>query len=141
MQPNLIANGLHILPLICFEIAFPRQLSANLTSTTDLLLTVSNDAWFGDSHGPHQHLEIARMRALEFGRPLLRSTNNGITAVVDHQGKIIKTIPQFEEAVLKAEINLVSGKTPYSQFGNILTWFFPLMILLINLVIGRITRI
>ncbi|MFQ3288894.1 MAG: apolipoprotein N-acyltransferase [Alteromonadaceae bacterium] len=141
VQPNLIANGLHILPLICFEIAFPRQLSANLTSTTDLLLTVSNDAWFGDSHGPHQHLEIARMRALEFGRPLLRSTNNGITAVVDHQGKIIKTIPQFEEAVLKAEINLVSGKTPYSQFGNILTWFFPLMILLINLVISRITRI
>jgi apolipoprotein N-acyltransferase len=141
VQPNLVANGLHILPLICFEIAFPRQLSANFTSTTDLLLTVSNDAWFGDSHGPHQHLEIARMRALEFGRPLLRSTNNGITAVVDHQGKIIKTIPQFEEAVLKAEINLVSGTTPYNQFGNILNWFFPLTILLINLLINKSTRI
>ena len=138
IQSNLVANGLHILPLICFEIAFPRQLSANLTTTTDLLLTVSNDAWFGDSHGPHQHLEIARMRALEFGRPLLRSTNNGITAAVDHQGKIIKTVPQFEEAVLKAEINLVSGATPYSQYGNILHWFFPLFILLINVVISKV---
>ena len=137
VQPNLIANDLHILPLICFEIAFPRQLAANFTDETNLLLTVSNDAWFGDSHGPHQHLEIARMRALEFGRPLLRSTNNGVTAVVDHQGKIIKTIPQFEEAVLKAEINLVSGITPYSQFGGFINWFIPFLVLLINFLMRK----
>jgi apolipoprotein N-acyltransferase len=140
VQANLIANGLNILPLICFEIAFPRQLSANLTTKTDLLLTVSNDAWFGNSHGPHQHLEIARMRALEFGRPLLRSTNNGITAVIDHQGKIVKSIPQFEEAVLKTKINLVSGVTPYSQFGGVLNWLIPLTLLLINILISKLKR-
>ena len=116
VQNNLVANGLHLLPLLCFEIAFPHQLAANLTNQTDLLLTVSNDAWFGHSHGPHQHMEIARMRALEFGLPLLRATNNGITAVVDHQGKFITRIPQFEEKVLKAQVPLVSGVTPYSQW-------------------------
>jgi len=119
VQHNLVAKNLHILPLLCFEIVFPHQLAANLTKQTSLLLTVSNDAWFGDSHGPHQHMEIARMRALEFGRPLLRSTNNGITAVVDHQGNFIARIPQFEEAVLTTEVALVTGDTPYSQWPRL----------------------
>ncbi|MCJ8321831.1 MAG: apolipoprotein N-acyltransferase [Colwellia sp.] len=140
VQANLVANGINILPLICFEIAFPRQLSANLTTETDLLLTVSNDAWFGNSHGPHQHLEIARMRALEFGRPLLRSTNNGITAVVDHHGNIIKKIPQFEEAVLRTNVQLVTGTTPYTRFGSFINWLIPLLILLINFMISRKSR-
>jgi apolipoprotein N-acyltransferase len=127
VQPNLIANNLSVLPLICFEIAFPHQLAANMTSDTDLLLTVSNDAWFGTSHGPHQHFEIARMRALEFGRPLLRATNNGVTGLVDHQGKVIAMAPQFEEVVLKHKVNLVTGETPYSQWPQLILW---LMILL-----------
>ncbi|MFT7008645.1 MAG: apolipoprotein N-acyltransferase [Colwellia sp.] len=131
VQHNLIAKNLHILPLLCFEIVFPHQLAANLTKQTDLLLTVSNDAWFGDSHGPHQHMEIARMRALEFGRPLLRSTNNGITAVVDHHGNFIARIPQFEEGVLKTEVTLVAGETPYSQW--------PRLILLLLIIIPLVT--
>jgi len=119
VQNNLVAKGFNILPLICFEIAFPAQLAANMTKDTDILLTVSNDAWFGDSHGPHQHLEIARMRALEFGRPLLRSTNNGITAVINHKGDIVDIIPQFEEVVLKTNIEIVSGNTPYSYIAKL----------------------
>jgi len=119
-QHNLIAKEFSLLPLLCFEIAFPHQLAANLTEKTDLLLTVSNDAWFGGSHGPHQHMEIARMRALEFGRPLLRATNNGITGVVDHKGNFITRIPQFKEAVLKAEVPLVVGYTPYSQWPRLI---------------------
>lgn len=131
VQPNLIAKNLHILPLLCFEVVFPHQLAANLTKQTSLLLTVSNDAWFGDSHGPHQHMEIARMRALEFGRPLLRTTNNGITAVVDHKGNFIGRIPQFEEMVLKTEVALVSGETPYSQWPRLIL----LLIIIIPLII------
>ena len=130
VQRNLIAKDLNILPLLCFEIVFPHQLAANLTKKTNLILTVSNDAWFGDSDGPHQHMEIARMRALEFGRPLLRSTNNGVTAVVDHHGNFIARIPQFEEAVLKAEVTLVTGETPYSQW--------PRLILLLMIIIPLI---
>ena len=133
-QKNLIAKEFNLLPLLCFEIAFPHQLAANLTNSTDLLLTVSNDAWFGDSHGPHQHMEIARMRALEFGRPLLRSTNNGITAVVDHKGDFIARIPQFEESVLKADVPLVTGSTPYSQWPRlILLLIFLVPIVIINI--------
>lgn len=133
VQKNLIANNLHLLPLLCFEIAFPHQLAANLTKETDLLLTVSNDAWFGGSHGPHQHMEIARMRALEFGRPLLRSTNNGITAIVDHKGDFIARIPQFEERVLKAEVPLVIGETPYSQWPRLILLLMvlvPIMVII-----------
>jgi len=131
VQSNLVANGYHLLPLICFEVAFAEQLSANFSDQTDLLLTVSNDAWFGDSHGPHQHLEIVRMRALEFGRPFLRATNNGITAVVNHQGEIIKQIPQFEEAVLSTEVSLVKGITPYASNTRLIDFAIPLFLLLL----------
>ena len=134
VQPNLIANDIHILPLICFEIAFPAQLKANFQTTTNMLLTVSNDSWFGDSHGPHQHLDIARMRAAEFGRPLLRATNNGVTAAVDHLGKVISVIPQFTEDVLRTEIMLVEGETPFSIWGQFTQWLFALITLIIYLV-------
>lgn len=116
VQNNLVAHGVHITPLICFEIAFPEQLAANFTDQTGLLLTVSNDAWFGNSHGPHQHMDIARMRALEFGRPLVRSTNTGITAIVDHSGRYTARLPQFIEGVLKSEVALVTGRTPFSYW-------------------------
>jgi len=133
-QQNLIAKEFSLLPLLCFEIAFPHQLAVNLTKSTDLLLTVSNDAWFGGSHGPHQHMEIARMRALEFGRPLLRATNNGITGVVDHQGNFIARIPQFKEAVLKTEVPLVVGQTPYSQWPRLILLLMILVpIMIINI--------
>jgi apolipoprotein N-acyltransferase len=112
-------------------VAFAEQLSANFSNKTDLLLTVSNDAWFGDSHGPHQHLEIVRMRALEFGRPFLRATNNGITAVIDHKGDILKQIPQFEQAVLSTQVPLVTGLTPYARYTRIIDFAIPLLLLLL----------
>jgi apolipoprotein N-acyltransferase len=119
VQENLQAKGLQVLPAICFEIAFPQQIRANVTEQTDLIVTVSNDAWFGDSHGPHQHLEIAKVRAMEFGLPLLRATNTGVTAAFDHQGNLLGQLPQFSDAVLEIEFPLVDGATPYTTFGNI----------------------
>ncbi len=127
IQPNLIANNLHILPLNCFEIAFPMQLAANFTDDTDMILTVSNDAWFGDSHGPHQHFEIARMRALEFGRPLVRATNNGVTGMINHLGEVTAIAPQFEEVVLRGTVEFVKGDTPYSQWPNLILWLMILV--------------
>ncbi len=87
-QNNLTALGHTLAPAICYEIAFPEQLRANVAEDTQVLLTVSNDAWFGESNGPLQHMEIAQMRSAELGRPLLRATNNGVTAVVDEFGNI-----------------------------------------------------
>ncbi len=132
-QANLEAKGLHLLPALCFEIAFPRQIQANFQANTDLLLTVSNDAWFGDSIGPWQHLEIAQMRALEFGRPLLRATNTGVTAIIHADGTVAEQLPQFQDGVLKRDVQLVQGFTPYSQWGDwplyglsllLVTWLF-----------------
>ncbi|MBU2893995.1 apolipoprotein N-acyltransferase [Colwellia sp. D2M02] len=130
VQANIMAKGLSILPLNCFEVAFPHQLSANLTAKTDIILTVSNDAWFGKSHGPHQHFEIARMRALEFGRPLVRSTNNGITGTVNHLGEVTAVLPQFEEAVLKTTVALVKGATPYSKAPQLILWLLIVFMLI-----------
>lgn len=112
-QQNLVANGIHLAPAICFEIAFPRQVTANINSDTDMIVTVSNDAWFGNSHGPAQHLQIAQMRALELGRPVLRATNNGITAFIDHKGKVDGRLPQFESANISAPVIATTGFTPY----------------------------
>lgn len=118
VQPNLIADGLQVLPALCYEIAFARQMRANLSDKTDLLLTVSNDAWFGRSHGPAQHNDLARLRAIELGRPLVRATNTGITSAYDAQGNELGRLPQFEEGILRVELPLVSGFTAYSRWGD-----------------------
>ncbi|SQH77986.1 apolipoprotein N-acyltransferase [Shewanella benthica] len=117
-QPNLNALGHQLAPAICYEIAFAEQLRANVNEGTDLLLTVSNDAWFGSSNGPLQHMEIAQMRSIELGRPLVRATNNGVTAVVDELGNITHKLPQFETGVLVADIPLVKGQTWFSKWGQ-----------------------
>lgn len=123
-QPNLSALGHKVAPAICYEIAFPEQLRDSVNLGTDLLLTVSNDAWFGTSNGPLQHMEIAQMRAIELGRPLVRATNNGVTAVVDENGNITAALPQFETGVLSATIPLVTGQTWFAKIGQT-----PLLIL------------
>ena len=83
-----------------------------------LLANVSNDAWFGGSVAPHQHLQIARMRALEAGRDLMRTTNTGITAIIDARGHVVNTIPQFDPAVLTGSVQPRTGLTPDARFGN-----------------------
>ncbi|RYV00542.1 apolipoprotein N-acyltransferase [Shewanella sp. OPT22] len=118
VQPDLKALGYHFTTAICFEIAFPEQVRANLKANSDVLLTVSNDAWFGTSNGPLQHMQIAQMRALELGRPLVRATNNGVTAVVNEHGKITEKLPQFETGVLRADIKLIKGETLFYRLGQ-----------------------
>jgi len=119
VQTNIEANGRHLAPALCYEIIFNEQVRQNVTDETDFILTLSNDAWFGRSIGPLQHMEIARMRALELGKPVIRSTNNGVTAITDYQGKIVKQVAQFETQVLRATITSTTGMTPYRQLG---TW-------------------
>ncbi|HEX7025891.1 MAG TPA: nitrilase-related carbon-nitrogen hydrolase, partial [Gammaproteobacteria bacterium] len=75
-------------------------------------------AWFGYSLAPHQHLEIARMRALETGRYMLRATNTGISAIIDDQGRVTAHSPQFEEYVLTGHIQPMQGYTPFVRGGR-----------------------
>lgn len=92
------------------------EFAAGLAAQSDLLLTVSNDTWFGTSIGPLQHLQMAQMRALEAGRWMIRATNNGVTALIDPQGRISTQIPQFQQAILYGEVQPMQGLTPYLQW-------------------------
>ena len=122
---------------ICYEDAFGELVRRSLPAAT-LLVNVSNDAWFGDSIAPHQHLEIARMRALENGRYLLRATNTGISAVIDAKGKIIAKAPQFEVITLRAQAQPYQGTTPFVYFGNILIVSFLMLCVLLGWIIQYI---
>jgi apolipoprotein N-acyltransferase len=102
---------------ICYEDAFPQEVLRSLPAAT-LLLNVSEDAWFGDSLGPHQRLQMARMRALESGRPMLRAANTGVSAVIDDHGEVVAQTPQFVTDVLVAKVQPMQGATPYVRVGN-----------------------
>ncbi len=102
---------------ICYEIAYA-ELTRVSAMEADVLITVSNDTWFGDSIGPPQHAQIAGARALENGRWLLRATNDGITAIVDHRGRVRGALPRFEPGVLTGEFRTMSGNTPYGRHGD-----------------------
>ncbi len=102
---------------ICYEDLFGEEIIRQLPEAT-LLLNLSNLGWFGDSLAPHQHLQAGRMRALETGRPMLRATNSGATAVIDARGRVTHALPFFTEGGLTATVQGRSGATPYTLTGN-----------------------
>ena len=116
-HPPVEAAGHPLGISICYEAAFGEELIDALPEAR-LLLNVSNDAWFGKTLAPHQHLEIARMRALETGRWLLRGTNNGISAIIGPDGGIEQRGPQFQQYTLRGEARPMTGATPYIMSGN-----------------------
>ena len=115
---------------ICYEDVFGEEVIAALPEAT-ILVNISNDAWFGDSIAPHQHLQMARMRALETGRYMLRSTNTGVSAIINEKGIITASSPQFVPHVTSDNVKTFEGLTPYARFGNwpvIITAFLVLFI-------------
>jgi apolipoprotein N-acyltransferase len=116
-QAPLAAGGEQLAPTICYEDAYASE-QLSLARRSTLLVNVTNDAWFGDSTAPHQHLDISRMRSLETGRPMLRATNDGVTALIAHDGALEGTLPQFQPGVLTGVVEPRVGLTPYVRFGN-----------------------
>ncbi|HCH23676.1 MAG TPA: apolipoprotein N-acyltransferase [Oceanospirillaceae bacterium] len=98
---------------ICYEIAYS-GLVAKQAKDAQLIVTVSNDSWFGNTWAPWQHLQMAQMRALENGRPVARATNSGVSALIDYQGNLTKQLPQFVESELTGTLQLRTGRTPFS---------------------------
>ena len=104
-------------PFICYEIVYP-EFVRRYAKEADVLITISNDAWFGTSHGPHQHFQMARVRAAENGKYLIRGTNTGITAIVGPYGNVLARAPQEETTTLRGTVYRTTGETPYSQIGT-----------------------
>ncbi len=117
---------------ICYEVSFANEVRDALPSA-DYLVNVSNDSWFGDSLAPHQHLQIARLRTLETGRPMARATSTGISALIDHRGNIVARSRQFTEQLITGFIHPRSGATPYASWGDL-----PILVLSVLLVAGCI---
>ncbi len=116
-QPPLSAAGQKLGLTICYEDAFGSQ-QLNMLREATLLINATNNAWYGDSTAPHQHLQISRMRALEAGRYLVRAANDGITAAIGPHGEIVARLPQFQPGVMRAEVRPMTGLTPYAKVGN-----------------------
>jgi apolipoprotein N-acyltransferase len=116
-QPGLLAGNLKVAPLICYESAYP-DFAAQQIANKDLIVSVSDDSWFGHSLGPYQHLQIAQMRSLENGRYQLRATNTGISAIINQKGQIVAQAQQFARQVLTGEAYIYQGETPFTRFGS-----------------------
>ncbi len=121
---------------ICYEDVFGEEIIADLPEA-DFLINVTNDGWFSGSLQPYQHMQIARLRALETGRFLLRATNTGVSGIVDHKGKIISTVPAYEQGVVNGEIRILKGITPYVQYGNSLVVGGISILLLLGFLLAR----
>jgi apolipoprotein N-acyltransferase len=132
-QAPMTAAGWTIAGSICYEAAYASEMARGVADA-DLLANVSNDAWFGDTIAPHQHLQIVRQRAREAGRWMLRATNTGVTAVIDPSGTVRGQLPQFETGVLRAEVVPLTGATPYARYRN-----YPVLCLLV-LMLGLALR-
>jgi apolipoprotein N-acyltransferase len=121
---------------ICYEVVYPRLIAGMVDSGSELLTTITNDAWFGTSSGPYQHFDQAAMRAIEQGRYLARAANTGISGFVDPYGRVISQTNLFEPAVQVAELRLLQGRTVYGRIGDSVA-YAGLAITLLVIALGR----
>jgi len=130
-QPHLTAQNLNIAPFICYEVAYPHMVIPN-SRNSQLLITINDDSWFGNSLASSQQLQMAQMRSIETQRYMLYNSNTGITAIINPKGQIVKQAPENQFYVLTGVVYPVVGNTPIMTYG-----FYPLIILLvIGLILG-----
>jgi apolipoprotein N-acyltransferase len=140
VQKPIQVAGQKIAVNICYEDAFGEEVIRQLPEAT-MLANFTNDAWWGDTVASRQHLQMAQMRALETGRPMLRATNTGVTAIIDTLGRIVASAPESRTTKLSGEVRGYQGSTPYIVFGNAGVLVLALAMLLIPLVFSRAVRI
>jgi apolipoprotein N-acyltransferase len=116
-QPPVRAGALVLLPAICYDDAYGSS-NLHMLPAANALLTVTNDGWFGDSTARYQHLQIAQMRSIETGRYLIRAANDGISAIIGPDGRVLKAAPGFVPTVLRGSVVPMQGMPPYARFGN-----------------------
>jgi len=134
-QPPFEWQGQRLAPNICYEDLFGEELAAqfvNPARAPTILVNVSNIGWFGNTVAIDQHLQISRMRALEFERPMIRATNTGATVIIDHRGRVVAALPRHTRGVLAGEVEGRTVITPYawwvSRLGLWPLWLLALAI-------------
>lgn len=134
---SITAGGVKLIPAICYEAIFPETVDGNDSDDAGAILMVSNDAWFGTTRGPLEHLDIARVRSMELQKPMLRVTSNGVTAVIGPDGSVLSQLPRDTTAVLEARATAMKGRTPYSRYGNIPLAALSIVLVLAGIVLSR----
>jgi apolipoprotein N-acyltransferase len=111
-------NGIRLAPNICYEAVFPELVRKSVLAGGDIIVNLTNDGWFGHSSGPYQHLQQARVRAVEEGLPLVRAANTGVSAVIDPAGRIVRSLPLGAEGVLDAPLPRALEPTIYGRLRD-----------------------
>ena len=137
-QQPLEVSGIKLAPVICYEVAYGHY-TAVQAKNSDILLTVSNDSWFGKSLGPLQHFEMARIRAVENGRYVVRATNNGISAIIDHRGGVVARSEQFVAATVNGTAKVMAGTTPFNRYGEWPVVLMAWLLLIAGLLYRRVS--
>jgi apolipoprotein N-acyltransferase len=145
VPPSFAFAGQRIGPNICYEDLFGEELArrfGNAATAPTLLANLSNIGWFGDTIAIDQHLNISRLRSLELQRPMIRATNTGATAAIDHRGRVIARLPSFQRGALQAEVEGRQGLTPFARWAAAFGLWPPACVsaLLIALCARRRTR-
>ena len=125
---------------ICYEVVYPSLVREAVVNGSELLTTITNDAWYGHSSAPYQHFELASMRAIEHGRYLARAANTGISGVVDPYGRVIARSAIFEQVGLVQEVRFLTGRTIYTRFGDLVA-YLALAVVALSLVFLRGVRL
>jgi apolipoprotein N-acyltransferase len=139
MQPFIKTEMSGIGVSICFEVIYPWHIRKSILSGADLLVNVSNDGWFGDTAEPYQHMDIARFRAIENRRFLLRASNNGISAAIDPLGNIREHTRLFKKEILDSRIIRIKTRSIYSIAGDIVL-YMAIIIIFIQLIIPIVKK-
>ena len=122
-EPVLLPVGSHVASTaICYEVIYPDLIRRFVVGGSELLTTITNDAWYGRSSAAYQHWDQASMRAIEEGRYLARAANTGISGFVDPYGRVVAKTPLFERAVVVRDIRFLKDRTIYSRIGDLVAW-------------------
>ena len=132
-----IDSELNYIPIICYEIIFYWNLLNKKNNNADLIINITNDVWFGDFIGPYQHLYLTKLRASEFNKFIIRVSNNGISAIIDQNGKIINFLGLNNKINYKQNIKIVSDKNFYLTHFYLKVYFSIVLILLIIIILIR----
>lgn len=132
-----VGDGMRASVAICYESTYPSLARAFAQGGAQLLLVITNDAWFGTSSAAYQHFQMGAMRAIENGRYLARAANTGITAVVDPYGRVVKQAGMFEPLGLTADVRLLDSRTIYTRTGDLMAWLCAALTACVAVVLRR----